>query len=187
MQARLAYIKSTAVMSMMGYIMGLGDRHGENILFDTTTGQTYHVDFNCIFNKGESLTIPETVPFRLTQNMVDALGPLGVEGLFRKCCEVVLRVLQKESSILLSYLQPFIYDTLVSRSVESGRSSATTAQKNIWQLEARLNRLVKYKKDQCNQSDTQPISLEGQVTYVIDEARSLDNLSKMFFGWGAWM
>jgi hypothetical protein len=32
-------------------MLGLGDRHGENILFDTVSGETVHVDFNCIFNK----------------------------------------------------------------------------------------------------------------------------------------
>lgn len=38
-------------MSMVGYILGLGDRHGENILFDSFTGESVHVDFNCLFNK----------------------------------------------------------------------------------------------------------------------------------------
>lgn len=38
-------------MSMVGYILGLGDRHGENILFDASCGDTVHVDFNCLFNK----------------------------------------------------------------------------------------------------------------------------------------
>lgn len=49
--ARLAYARTTAVMSMVGYIVGLGDRHGENILFDSSCGDTVHVDFNCLFNK----------------------------------------------------------------------------------------------------------------------------------------
>lgn len=51
--ARQAYGQSLAVMSMVGYIVGLGDRHGENILLDSTTGECVHVDFNCLFNKGE--------------------------------------------------------------------------------------------------------------------------------------
>ena len=38
-------------MSMVGYILGLGDRHGENILLDSTIGDCVHVDFNCLFNK----------------------------------------------------------------------------------------------------------------------------------------
>ena len=38
-------------MSMVGYILGLGDRHGENVLYDSTTGDSVHVDFDCLFNK----------------------------------------------------------------------------------------------------------------------------------------
>lgn len=43
-------------MSMVGYILGLGDRHGENILLDSTSGDVVHVDFNCLFNKGNNYT-----------------------------------------------------------------------------------------------------------------------------------
>ena len=47
----MTYARSVAVMSVVGYIVGLGDRHGENILMDSTTGGIMHVDFNCLFNK----------------------------------------------------------------------------------------------------------------------------------------
>lgn len=49
--ARLSYAQTVAVMSIVGFILGLGDRHGENILFDVTCGDAVHVDFNCLFNK----------------------------------------------------------------------------------------------------------------------------------------
>ena len=45
-------------------VLGLGDRHGENILFDASNGDTVHVDLNCLFDKGKDLKIPEVVPFR---------------------------------------------------------------------------------------------------------------------------
>jgi hypothetical protein len=32
------------------------------------------------------------VPFRLTQNLVDAFGVSGYEGAFRRACEVTLQV-----------------------------------------------------------------------------------------------
>lgn len=66
-RARVAYAHTTAVWSMVGHIVGLGDRHGENILFDSTTGDCVHVDFSCLFDKGLLLEKPELVPFRLTQ------------------------------------------------------------------------------------------------------------------------
>ena len=72
-----------------------------------------HVDLNCLFNKGEEFDTPEKVPFQLTQNMVDALGPTGWEGLFRKTCEVTLRVFRKECDAMISVLRPFIHDPLL--------------------------------------------------------------------------
>ena len=47
-EARLAFTRSSAVMSMIGYSVGLGDRHLENILIDTTTGALMHVDFGAL-------------------------------------------------------------------------------------------------------------------------------------------
>ena len=52
-------------------------------MFDLKTGETVHVDFDCLFEKGESFDWPEKVPFRLTHNLVDAFGVTGVEGTFR--------------------------------------------------------------------------------------------------------
>lgn len=50
------YARSTAVMSMVGYIIGLGDRHLDNVLIDMTTGEVVHIDYNVCFEKGQSLT-----------------------------------------------------------------------------------------------------------------------------------
>lgn len=73
---------------MVGHIIGLGDRHGENILLDKTNGECVHVDFDCLFDKGLNLSRPEIVPFRLTSNMLDGMGLSGYEGVFRRVSEV---------------------------------------------------------------------------------------------------
>lgn len=36
------------------------------------------------FEMGRILPTPETVPFRLTRDIVDAMGASGVEGVFRR-------------------------------------------------------------------------------------------------------
>jgi serine/threonine-protein kinase ATR len=94
-------------------IARLGDRHGENILFDGMTGDTVHVDLNCLFEKGKTFEIPERVPFRLTHNMVDALGVAGVEGVFRKAAEIAMTILRANSDSLMSVLEAFAHDPLV--------------------------------------------------------------------------
>lgn len=47
-----SYGRSTSVMSMVGYIIGLGDRHLDNVLIDLTTGEVVHIDYNVCFEKG---------------------------------------------------------------------------------------------------------------------------------------
>jgi serine/threonine-protein kinase ATR len=100
-------------MSVCGYVLGLGDRHCENILMASSNGDCIHVDFNCLFNKGETLGVPEIVPFRLTHNMTEAMGPLGYEGIYRKTCECSLKILRDYKEPLITILKTFIYDPLV--------------------------------------------------------------------------
>jgi len=108
-----SYSRSLAVMSIIGYIIGLGDRHLDNILIDFDTGEVIHIDYNVCFEKGKKLCVPETVPFRLTQNLQTALGVYGIEGPFRIACENVLSVLRSNKEILMTILESFIYDPLV--------------------------------------------------------------------------
>lgn len=70
------------------------------------------MDFNCLFEKGRTLEIPERVPFRLTQNIVDGLGVTGVEGVFRIACELTLQLLRDNRDCLISILDAFIHDPL---------------------------------------------------------------------------
>merc|ERR1712046_417647 len=85
-----------------------------------SNGEVVHVDFNCLFSKGETFDIPERVPFRLTRNLVSAFGAAGCEGPFKKSCEVAMQVLRDECDTLISVLQPFLYDPLVEWNRKSG-------------------------------------------------------------------
>lgn len=41
-----SFNRSVAVMSMIGYIIGLGDRHLDNILLDSRSGEVVHIDYS---------------------------------------------------------------------------------------------------------------------------------------------
>jgi serine/threonine-protein kinase ATR len=98
----------------VGHIVGLGDRHGDNILIDTQLGECVHVDFDCLFDKGLKLQRPEIVPFRLTPCMVDAMGLTGYEGVFRHSMEACMQVLRDNKELLIGVLKPFIQDPTVA-------------------------------------------------------------------------
>lgn len=121
--ARTKWARTLAVMSIVGFVVGLGDRHTENVLIDETTGDAVHVDFNCLFEKGLTFDFPERVPFRLTHNMVDGFGVTGVEGSYRKCCEVTMRLVRNHKNTLMSVMETFVHDPLLEWSKKSSKSS----------------------------------------------------------------
>nr|XP_046268909.1 serine/threonine-protein kinase ATR [Scatophagus argus] len=192
--SRSAYCRSTAVMSMVGYVLGLGDRHGENILFDSFTGECVHVDFNCLFNKGETFDVPEVVPFRLTHNMVHAMGPMGTEGLFRQACEVTLRLMRDQSEPLMSVLKTFLHDPLVewskqakglskAQANETGEIVNEKAKTHVCDIEQRLQGVIKSR----NKVLGLPLSIEGHAHYLIQEATDDKLLCQMYLGWGPYL
>lgn len=107
------FSSSVAAMSMVGHMLGLGDRHLDNILMDFSNGDVVHIDYNICFDKGKRLKIPEIVPFRLTQTIESALGLTGVEGVFRVTCEEVMDVLLKNKDTILMLLEVFVWDPLI--------------------------------------------------------------------------
>ncbi|WVF72847.1 hypothetical protein IAT40_007665 [Kwoniella sp. CBS 6097] len=177
--SRMAYGRTLAVMSMIGYVLGLGDRHGENILFDGLSGDTVHVDLNCLFDK----------------NMVDALGVTGVEGVFRKAAEITMDILRLNSDSLMSVLEAFVHDPLIEwmRSVSSpifsssadmqGRSKSdrdvkASADKNLKPIKAKLRGILE---------EGTVVSVPSQVEVLIKQATSPTNLAAMYVGWASWL
>ncbi|XP_067946103.1 serine-protein kinase ATM-like isoform X2 [Watersipora subatra] len=113
LNARHSYSQSVATSSMVGYVLGIGDRHTNNMLLDEKTGELIHIDFGVAFDRGKVLPIPETIPFRLSRDIVDGFGPTGVDGAFRRCCEKTLTVLRSSDRIISTILQVLIDDPLL--------------------------------------------------------------------------
>lgn len=111
-ERRLAYTNSVATTSMIGYILGIGDRHISNILIDQTTAELIHIDFGIAFEQARVLPTPEKVPFRLTRDIVAGFGVSGIDGVFRKSCEKTMNVLRQNKSTIITILEVLLYDPL---------------------------------------------------------------------------
>lgn len=116
-ERRLAYTRSTAAISILGHVLGLGDRHCHNILLDEKSGEVVHIDLGVSFEAGRVLPVPEVVPFRLTRDLVDAMGYTKTEGVFRRCCEFTMDTLREERESIMTLLNVLRYDPLVNWSV----------------------------------------------------------------------
>ena len=111
---RLAYTRSTAAISILGWVLGLGDRHTQNILLDEKSGEAIHIDLGVAFEAGRVLPIPEVVPFRMTRDIVDGMGITKTEGTFRRCCEFTMEALREEKHGIMTLLNVLRYDPLYS-------------------------------------------------------------------------
>jgi FKBP12-rapamycin complex-associated protein len=102
-------------MSMVGYILGLGDRHPSNLMMSRKTGKIIHIDFGDCFEVAMKRDkFPEKVPFRLTKMLVKALEASGVGGTFKIISEKVMELLRNNKDSLLAILGSFLYDPLIS-------------------------------------------------------------------------
>ncbi|MCJ1477208.1 serine/threonine-protein kinase M1 [Lambiella insularis] len=178
--ARLKYTRSCAVMSIVGHVLGLGDRHGENILFEEGNGGTFHVDFNCLFDKGLTFEKPELVPFRLTHNMVDAFGAYGYGGPFRKSCELTLEILRQNEDTLMTILETFLYDPTTDFIGKKKRSTGSVPDTPEGVLES-----VRNKVRGLLPMESVPLSVEGYVDELIQQATDPMRLASMYIGWCA--
>ncbi|KAG0688350.1 phosphatidylinositol kinase- protein kinase tor1 [Pichia californica] len=112
---RTTYTRSLAAMSMVGYILGLGDRHPSNLMMDRITGKVIHIDFGDCFEAAIMRDkYPEKVPFRLTRMLSYAMEVSGIEGSFRITSENVMKVLRENKESLMALLEAFAYDPLIN-------------------------------------------------------------------------
>ncbi|KAF1821278.1 TOR1 phosphatidylinositol 3-kinase [Dissoconium aciculare CBS 342.82] len=125
---RTNYTRSLGVMSMVGYILGLGDRHPSNLMLDRITGKIIHIDFGDCFEVAmHREKYPERVPFRLTRMLTFAMEVSNIEGSFRTTCEHVMRLLRANKESLMAVLEAFIHDPLLTWRLNNRESPAETS------------------------------------------------------------
>ncbi|XP_044057150.1 serine-protein kinase ATM isoform X2 [Siniperca chuatsi] len=212
MEKRLAYTRSVATSSIVGYIVGLGDRHIQNILIDEQTAELVHIDLGVAFEQGKILPTPETVPFRLSRDIVDGMGITGVEGVFRRCCEKTMEVMRSSQEALLTIVEVLLYDPLFDWTMNPLKAFYLQHDEQQ-ELNATLNSTIggddidNHRKSSDSQSfnkvaervllrlqeklkgveEGTVLSVGGQVNLLIQQAMDPKNLSSLFPGWQAWV
>ena len=107
-------------MSMVGYILGLGDRHPSNLMLERYTGKIIHIDFGDCFEVNKMRkNFPEKVPFRLTRMLVNAMGACKTEGIFKQTCEKIMKILRSYKESILVIVEAFRYDPLIGWKITS--------------------------------------------------------------------
>ncbi|KAJ1335593.1 serine-protein kinase ATM [Microdochium nivale] len=209
---RTAYTRTTAAISILGHVLGLGDRHGHNILLDSKTGEVVHIDLGVAFEMGRVLPVPELVPFRMTRDIVDGMGITKTEGVFRRCCEFTLDALREESYSIMTILDVLRYDPLYSWSISPVRMAklqdtrqAGGGDDDESEVETRGGAGAGVKKNggpvpslvnEPSEADralevvrkklSKTLSVTATVNELINQATDEKNLAVLYSGWAAY-
>ncbi|CAH3041450.1 unnamed protein product [Porites lobata] len=94
------YVKSCAGYCVITYILGVGDRHLDNLLL-TKSGNLFHIDFGYILGRDPK---PLPPPMKLSKEMVEGMGGASSEfyQTFRKQCFTAFLHLRRHANLILN-------------------------------------------------------------------------------------
>ena len=116
------FIKSCAGYCVITYILGVGDRHLDNLMLKPT-GELFHIDFGYILGR-DPRSWP--TPIRLTKEMIETMGGRDSEGFQRflsHCCQAY-KVLRSHASLILNLFHLMIHAGIPDISVNQPPNAA---------------------------------------------------------------
>ncbi|KAH3763765.1 phosphatidylinositol 3-kinase [Pelomyxa schiedti] len=96
------FVKSCAGYSVITHILGIGDRHLENLML-TTQGNLFHIDFGYILGN-EPPFKPLPPPMRICKEMVNVMGGVNSNHYrqFKQYCCESYNIIRKSSNLIIS-------------------------------------------------------------------------------------
>lgn len=99
------FVKSCAGYSIVAYLLGIGDRHNENILI-TNSGCLFHIDFGFILGADpkKSPLLPAPPPMPVTKEIVAGMGgpKTSYYTAFKIWAGEAFRVLRREANLIMA-------------------------------------------------------------------------------------
>jgi len=152
---RSSFVTSYSTMMISNWLLGIGDRHCDNILVSMESGRTLGIDFGHAFGSAtEVLPVPEIVPFRLTNQIIGMTSPYdAVTGQMGETMRRVLNVFIENTRHLVAVSNIFLNDPSVEwnidRNINKIRMNEEKGEKanipnKIWYARKKMN-IVKMK------------------------------------------
>ncbi|KAJ3163607.1 Phosphatidylinositol (PI) 3-kinase [Geranomyces michiganensis] len=114
------YVRSTAGYCVITYLLGIGDRHLDNLLL-TTGGNLFHIDFGFILGRDPK---PFPPPMKLSREMVEAMGGASSQSYqkFKSYCVVAFNSLRKNANLILNLFSLMINANVPDIAIEPDKA-----------------------------------------------------------------
>ncbi|EGD78380.1 hypothetical protein PTSG_12885 [Salpingoeca rosetta] len=143
-----SYVRSCAGYCVITYLLGVGDRHLDNLLL-RDNGLLFHVDFGYILGRDPK---PYPPPMKLTKDMVEAMGGASSEEVkrFRSHCFNCFLILRKNASLILNLFALMIDSNVHDISLDRDKTLVKVEEK--FRLDMDDEVAVKYFKELLDNS-----------------------------------
>lgn len=147
------YVKSCAGYCVLTYILGVGDRHLDNLLLHQT-GHFFHCDFTFIFGKDPK----RYLPVRITEDMVFGMGGKGSDNYAKfvtlaGAAFVALRRLESVR-VILSMVRLMSPSALPDLSIHQNAEDVVLAVRDRLRLDLSDGQAIDYMEELIEQSIT---------------------------------
>ncbi|KAI5160548.1 serine-protein kinase ATM [Nematocida ausubeli] len=177
---RRSFTNSFSILSIATYVLGLGDRHPQNILLDRKSKELINIDLNLIFDQGKALSISEKVPFRMTRNFQQAILTNSAQS-YEKTMNSFLAALKDSKENLLVFVS-----ILRSEPLQRWRAIQRVSQEST--LFSDYKSIQERMKDKLNGiEDGFILSNPAHVQCLVQRAIDLSNQASIYPGWSPWM
>lgn len=126
-KVRTSFVNSFATFNVVGYLLGIGDRHLDNWLLDRSSGRIVPIDFGAAFGVATtSLAVPEMLPCRVSPQLLGVLQPQPAYALLSTHMTAVMACLRGRdaSRQLLTAMEVFASEPTVDWLLAAQKRSA---------------------------------------------------------------
>lgn len=167
------YICSCAGYSLLTHLLGIGDRHLENLLL-TADGRLFHIDFAYCFGRDPK---PFPPPMKLCREMVEAMGGGAGTGSvqFARFRELILAayvILRRNARYLLSLLQIMLPALMDDQQNLAGQGT-TSQQASKSEIVLPSQRAIAYVRERLALDRSDEAALEQFEQLIEDSVHAL--------------
>ena len=117
--AQQRFLQSLAAYIIFTYILGVGDRHLENVML-REDGALFHIDFGFVLGEEPTKAVREGSQFRLCSSQIAAMGGKDHPNyeIFTSLCERIFLCLRRHAAVLYTNLRDTCHVSLSEAEVQ---------------------------------------------------------------------